>query len=65
MLGFGGFLMLGWFFPNPAHNMEKVRIGLSVRNVVFLPFYYAKDKGIFQKYGLEVELIQRSSIIPC
>ncbi len=25
-----------------AHALERIRIGLSVRNVVFLPFYYAK-----------------------
>jgi len=26
---------------SPAHALERIRIGLSVRNVVFLPFYYA------------------------
>jgi ABC-type nitrate/sulfonate/bicarbonate transport system substrate-binding protein len=32
-----------------------------VRNVVFLPFYYAKDTRIFDKHGLNVELIQMRS----
>ena len=41
-----------------AHAAEKVRVALSVRNVVFLPFYYAKDMKIYDKYGLDVELIQ-------
>lgn len=41
--------------------MEKVRVGLSVRNVVFLPFYYAQHRRIYQKHGLEVELIQMRS----
>jgi NitT/TauT family transport system substrate-binding protein len=44
-----------------AHAVERVRVGLSVRNVVFLPFYYAKDNKIYDKYGLDVELIQMRS----
>jgi len=40
---------------------ERVRMALSVRNVVFLPFYYAKDTKIFDKHGLNVELIQMRS----
>src|ERR1044071_6398012 len=40
---------------------EGVRMALSVRNVVFLPFYYAKDTKIFDKHGLNVELIQMRS----
>jgi NitT/TauT family transport system substrate-binding protein len=44
-----------------AHALERVRVALSVRNVVFLPFYYAKDTKIYDKYGLDVELIQMRS----
>src|SRR5258705_8414203 len=40
---------------------ERVRMALSVRNVVFLPFYYAKDTKIFAKHGWNVELIQMRS----
>jgi ABC-type nitrate/sulfonate/bicarbonate transport system substrate-binding protein len=40
---------------------EKTRIALSVRNVVLLPFYYAKDRRLFEKNGLDVELIQMRS----
>lgn len=36
-------------------------MALSVRNVVFLPFYYARDTKIFDKHGLNVELIQMRS----
>ncbi len=43
---------------SPAHALERIRIGLSVRNVVFLPFYYAQEKKIFEKHGLDAELIQ-------
>jgi ABC-type nitrate/sulfonate/bicarbonate transport system substrate-binding protein len=32
-----------------------------VRNVVFLPFYYAQEKKIFEKHGLNAELIQMRS----
>ena len=44
-----------------ALALERVRVALSVRNVVFLPFYYAKDTKIYDKYGLDVELIQMRS----
>jgi ABC-type nitrate/sulfonate/bicarbonate transport system substrate-binding protein len=46
---------------SPADALERVRLALSVRNVVFLPFYYAKDTKIYDKYGLDVELIQMRS----
>lgn len=45
----------------PVGAQERVRMALSVRNVVFLPFYYAKDTKIFEKHGLNVELIQMRS----
>jgi NitT/TauT family transport system substrate-binding protein len=44
-----------------ASALERIRIGLSVRNVVFLPFYYAQEKRIYEKYGLNAELIQMRS----
>jgi len=52
---------LGWLFLTPVSAQERVRLGLSVRNVVFLPFYYAKDMKIFERYGLNVEIIQMRS----
>ncbi len=48
----------------PCHlalAQERVRMALSVRNVVFLPFYYARDTKIFDRRGLNVELIQMRS----
>lgn len=44
-----------------ARAQERVRMALSVRNVVFLPFYYARETKIYDKYGLNVELIQMRS----
>lgn len=44
-----------------AGAAERVRIALSVRNVVFLPFYYAKDAKIFDRHGLAAEIIQMRS----
>ena len=55
---FYAMLVLALLDGSFAHAAEKVRIALSVRNVVFLPFYYAKDMKIYDKYGLDVELIQ-------
>jgi ABC-type nitrate/sulfonate/bicarbonate transport system substrate-binding protein len=47
--------MLG---ADKAWCLEKVRLGVSTRNVVLMPFYYAKDKKLFEKHGLDVEIIQ-------
>lgn len=41
-----------------ASAQETLRIGVSVRNVVLMPYYYAKDKGFFEKEGLRAEIIQ-------
>jgi len=46
---------------SPASALERIRIALSVRNVVFLPFYYAQDAKIFERHGLNAELIQMRS----
>jgi NitT/TauT family transport system substrate-binding protein len=56
-----GMFVVGLFQGSSANAAEKVRVALSVRNVVFLPFYYAKDMKIYDKYGLDVELIQMRS----
>src|SRR5262249_7864671 len=45
----------------PARAEDRVRLALSVQNVVFLPFYYARDTKIFDRHGLNVELIQMRS----
>jgi len=52
------FLCLIFLSVNSASAAEKIRIGLSTRNVVLMPFYYAKDKKLFEKQGLDVEIIQ-------
>lgn len=61
ILAFAVFLLAGFNLPTGVGAAERVRIALSVRNVVFLPFYYAKDTKIFDRYGLETELIQMRS----
>jgi len=47
--------------PDSVLALDRVRIALSVRNVVFLPFYYAKDAKIFDRYGINAEIIQMRS----
>ncbi len=54
-------VLIGSYSLAPVSAQERVRLGLSVRNVVFLPFYYAKDRKIFEKHGLNVEIIQMRS----
>ena len=53
--------LLGLSLRSSAHALERIRLGLSVRNVVFLPFYYAQERKIYEKYGLHAELIQMRS----
>lgn len=40
---------------------ETVRIAVSVRNVVLMPYFFAKDKGFFERQGLQAEIIQMRS----
>jgi NitT/TauT family transport system substrate-binding protein len=42
----------------PAAAQDTVRIAVSVRNVVLMPYYFAKDKGYFDREGLRAEIIQ-------
>jgi len=56
-----GIVALVSFTCSAASALDRIRIGLSVRNVVFLPFYYAQEKKIYEKYGLSAELIQMRS----
>ncbi|HWH80202.1 MAG TPA: ABC transporter substrate-binding protein [Candidatus Binatus sp.] len=41
-----------------AQAQDLVRVGVSVRNVVLMPYYYANDKGYFEREGLKGEIIQ-------
>src|SRR5581483_9147447 len=37
--------------------LERTRLGISARSVVFLPFYYGRDKKYFEKHGVQLEII--------
>ena len=41
-----------------ASSFEKARLGIFSPSVNSLPFYYAKDKKLFEKHGLEAQFIQ-------
>jgi ABC-type nitrate/sulfonate/bicarbonate transport system substrate-binding protein len=41
-----------------AQPPDTVRIAVSVRNVVLMPYYFALDKGYFEREGLRAEIIQ-------
>lgn len=60
-LSFAGLALLLVAAAGTAEARDRIRVGLSVRNVVFLPFYYAKDAKIYDQYGLDVELVQMRS----
>lgn len=38
-------LLLGLSAWTPARALERIRMGLSVRNVVFLPYYCAQENN--------------------
>ena len=38
----------GLLWGEAAWSVEKIRLGLSTRNVVLMPFYYARDKALRQ-----------------
>lgn len=46
------------FVAATAAAQDTVRIAVSVRNVVLMPYYFAKDKGYFDREGLRAEIIQ-------
>jgi NitT/TauT family transport system substrate-binding protein len=46
------------FVAASAAAQDTVRIAVSVRNVVLMPYYFAKDKGYFEREGLRAEIIQ-------
>ena len=52
------FAAILWSVTAAAQAQEIVRIGVSVRNVVLMPYYFAKDKGYFEREGLKAEIIQ-------
>jgi ABC-type nitrate/sulfonate/bicarbonate transport system substrate-binding protein len=63
---FGAFLIfLGWFFlvPLAAHGqqsgkpLERVRLTLPARALTFVPYYFGKSKGLYEKEGIDLELI--------
>jgi NitT/TauT family transport system substrate-binding protein len=41
-----------------AQEAKRIRIGYSALSLSFLPQLFARDAGVFQKHGLNVELIQ-------
>jgi NitT/TauT family transport system substrate-binding protein len=44
-------------FSHPAFAPEKLRVGFSVIGVASSPSWVAVEKGLWKKYGLDVELI--------
>ncbi len=49
---------LGWAGPGVAAAAEKLVLGMPVKppNMIHIPVFYALDKGIFKKNGLDVEV---------
>ncbi len=50
-------LWLFWFLAKEIALAEAIRIGIPGLSAEFAPVWAAKDKGLFKKYGLDVEII--------
>ena len=50
--------ILGLIVAPAVEADDTVRIAVSVRNVVLMPYYFARDKGFFEREGLRAEIIQ-------
>jgi NitT/TauT family transport system substrate-binding protein len=62
--------MLGLLICSPvlakdsfAQEGKRIRIGYSALSLSFLPQLFARDSGVFQKHGLNIELIQMAGPI--
>ncbi|HET9491762.1 MAG TPA: ABC transporter substrate-binding protein [Methylomirabilota bacterium] len=49
---------LPWLGPGAAESADKLLLGMPVKppNMVHVPVFYALDKGLFKKHGLDVEV---------
>lgn len=49
------------FSPIVVHaqqkSLEKARLTVPARSLTFLPYYFGKSKGLFEKEGLDLEII--------
>lgn len=64
LYGFAAALLIGLaylFFRTPSEikqqNLERVTVAQVGDFFLYIPLYYAKDKGFFEKSGLEVQII--------
>lgn len=55
------FLLSGFFIVSGQTNLQKIRLGLHWQpQAQFAGYYIGVEKGIYKKYGLEVELLHAS-----
>jgi len=59
-LSVGVLFMLAAFLPAPIWAQSKLMIAYSSLNANNAPFWIAQDKGLFNKNGLDIELIYAS-----
>jgi NitT/TauT family transport system substrate-binding protein len=63
LLRFMPLLIVISFFSPFAHaqeakkQLEKVRLTVPARSLTFLPYYFGKSRGFFEKEGIDLELI--------
>lgn len=49
--------MLGWQAPADAQSLRKISIAEPGKLFLYIPLYYAIDRGYFAKEGLDVEML--------
>jgi ABC-type nitrate/sulfonate/bicarbonate transport system substrate-binding protein len=64
-----GFILSGLIFlpfcaPVRAQDAKKVRMAYSAFSISFLNLFVARDAGLFNKHGIDAELIQMAGPLP-
>ena len=58
------FLTLSFSFASPAWSAERLTAVYTSIAAAYAPFWVAKDKGIFDKYGLDARLVYMRGTVP-
>lgn len=58
-LGFVGimFFSIAQGQPEPRRRLEKVRLTVPAKSLTFVPYYFGKSLGLFEKEGIDLELV--------
>ena len=53
----GGFPSFVGAQPEAKKTPQKIRLHVAARSLTFIPYYYGKSKGLFDREGIDLEII--------